>query len=56
MANLVFQYIFRVPGEPNKFTVMWDYDNGLVRITPFFKACNYSKVRCLVIDTPHHFS
>lgn len=24
--------------------VMWDYQIGLVRITPFFKACDYSKV------------
>jgi hypothetical protein len=23
---------------------MWDYNVGLVRITPFFKSCNYSKV------------
>lgn len=26
---------------------MWDYNIGLVRITPFFKCCNYSKVRSL---------
>lgn len=25
---------------------MWDYNVGLVRMTPFFKACQYSKVRC----------
>jgi hypothetical protein len=25
---------------------MWDYNIGLVRITPFFKSCNYSKVCC----------
>jgi hypothetical protein len=24
---------------------MWDYNIGLVRITPFFKCCKYSKVR-----------
>ena len=24
---------------------MWDYNVGLVRITPFFKCCKYSKVR-----------
>ena len=24
---------------------MWDYQVGLVRITPFFKALKYSKVR-----------
>lgn len=23
---------------------MWDYQVGLVRITPFFKACGYAKV------------
>lgn len=42
--SIVFQYIFYVPGESTKYTVMWDYDNGLVRITPFFKACHYTKV------------
>lgn len=25
---------------------MWDYNVGLVRITPFFKCCKYSKVGC----------
>lgn len=30
--------------EERKFTIMWDYQNGLVRITPFFKACMYTKV------------
>ncbi|GAB7366208.1 hypothetical protein MBLNU230_g7768t1 [Neophaeotheca triangularis] len=41
----VFQYTFRVPDDPEKrvHTVMWDYQVGLVRITPFFKACKYSK-------------
>lgn len=23
---------------------MWDYNVGLVRMTPFFKSCKYSKV------------
>lgn len=23
---------------------MWDYNVGLVRMTPFFKCCNYPKV------------
>lgn len=23
---------------------MWDYNDGLVRITPFFKCLNYGKV------------
>ncbi|KAF1813790.1 hypothetical protein P152DRAFT_394050, partial [Eremomyces bilateralis CBS 781.70] len=39
----VFQYTFQLPGEDKKYTVMWDYNIGLVRITPFFKACKYSK-------------
>lgn len=43
----MFQYTFRVPDDPEKrtHTVMWDYQVGLVRITPFFKACKYSKVK-----------
>lgn len=40
----VFQYIFKVPGDDKDYTVMWDYNIGLVRITPFFKCCKYSKV------------
>ncbi|RDW91905.1 hypothetical protein BP5796_01299 [Coleophoma crateriformis] len=39
----VFQYEFQVPGDDKIFTVMWDYNIGLVRITPFFKCCKYSK-------------
>ncbi|CZR62189.1 uncharacterized protein PAC_12086 [Phialocephala subalpina] len=39
----VFQYIFKVPGDEKEYTVMWDYNIGLVRITPFFKCCKYSK-------------
>ena len=41
---LVFQYIFRLPDDEKDYTVMWDYNVGLVRITSFFKCCNYSKV------------
>ncbi|THW81402.1 hypothetical protein D6D18_08825 [Aureobasidium pullulans] len=42
----LFQYTFSLPDEPNKtYTVMWDYQIGLVRITPFFKACNYPKTQ-----------
>ncbi|KAJ4410005.1 hypothetical protein N0V82_009339 [Gnomoniopsis sp. IMI 355080] len=40
----VFQYIFKVPGDETEYTVMWDYNIGLVRMTPFFKCCKYSKV------------
>ncbi|KAL0933202.1 APSES transcription factor Xbp1 [Colletotrichum truncatum] len=39
----VFKYEFKVPGEDIDFTVMWDYNVGLVRMTPFFKCCKYSK-------------
>ncbi|POS80656.1 hypothetical protein DHEL01_v200942 [Diaporthe helianthi] len=39
----VFQYIFKVPGDDTEYTVMWDYNVGLVRMTPFFKCCKYSK-------------
>ena len=45
-TTAVFQYTFQVPNDPaeTEYTVMWDCDNGLTRITPFFKACNHSKV------------
>ncbi|KAK5660492.1 hypothetical protein OQA88_13040 [Cercophora sp. LCS_1] len=39
----VFQYEFHVPGHEKPYTVMWDYHIGLVRMTPFFKCCGYSK-------------
>jgi hypothetical protein len=39
----VFQYTFKLPGEEREYVVMWDYNIGLVRITPFFKCCKYSK-------------
>ncbi|OCK76325.1 DNA-binding domain of Mlu1-box binding protein MBP1, partial [Lepidopterella palustris CBS 459.81] len=39
----VFQYTYKVPGDDREYTVLWDYNIGLVRITPFFKCCKYSK-------------
>ncbi|KAI1333072.1 hypothetical protein F5Y16DRAFT_414842 [Xylariaceae sp. FL0255] len=39
----VFQYIFKVPGNEAEYAVMWDYNVGLVRMTPFFKCCKYPK-------------
>ncbi|KAH6659691.1 hypothetical protein BKA67DRAFT_652915 [Truncatella angustata] len=39
----VFQYVFKVPGDDIEYAVMWDYNVGLVRMTPFFKCCKYSK-------------
>ncbi|KXJ95642.1 hypothetical protein Micbo1qcDRAFT_201004 [Microdochium bolleyi] len=39
----VFQYTFTYPPGKNTYTVMWDYNVGLVRITPFFKCCGHPK-------------
>ncbi|KAI9711303.1 MAG: hypothetical protein M1820_002290 [Bogoriella megaspora] len=41
----VYQYKFdyKVRGSTRTFDVLWDYNVGLVRITPFFKALGYSK-------------
>ncbi|KAH6687730.1 hypothetical protein F5X68DRAFT_261097 [Plectosphaerella plurivora] len=39
----VFKYDFKVPGSDTTYTVMWDYNIGLVRMTPFFKCCKYGK-------------
>ncbi|KAL4963055.1 putative APSES transcription factor Xbp1 [Aspergillus stella-maris] len=39
----VFQYTFQLPGEDKQWTVMWDYNIGLVRITHLFKCNDYSK-------------
>ncbi|MCJ1359079.1 MAG: hypothetical protein MMC33_009079 [Icmadophila ericetorum] len=40
----VYQYTFKLPeDESNTWTVMWDYNIGLVRITPFFKCQQYPK-------------
>ncbi|KAI1756935.1 hypothetical protein F4782DRAFT_548026 [Xylaria castorea] len=39
----VFQYVFKVPGDDAEYAVMWDYNIGLVRMTPFFKCCKYPK-------------
>ncbi|KAH6633202.1 hypothetical protein C7974DRAFT_433317 [Boeremia exigua] len=39
----VFQYTYKRPGEDKEYVVVWDYNIGLVRMTPFFKSCKYSK-------------
>jgi hypothetical protein len=44
LTRVVFQYTFMIPDDPKEYTVMWDYNIGLVRITPFFKSCKYQKV------------
>lgn len=41
---LVFQYTFKCNVAGKAWTVMWDYNIGLVRITPFFKALGCGKV------------
>ncbi|TWU76473.1 hypothetical protein ED733_007235 [Metarhizium rileyi] len=38
-----FRYTFQIPTNPAIFTVMWDYNIGLVRMTPFFKCMGYPK-------------
>jgi hypothetical protein len=40
----VFQYQFRVPWDEEKnYTMLWDYNTGLVRTTPLFKCCGFGK-------------
>ncbi|KAJ5156834.1 hypothetical protein N7492_009637 [Penicillium capsulatum] len=39
----VFQYTFQIPGEDQVWTVMWDYNIGLVRTTHLFKCMNHTK-------------
>ncbi|KAF3482594.1 putative APSES transcription factor Xbp1 [Arthroderma uncinatum] len=39
----VFQYEFKIPGDDKVYTVMWDYNIGLVRTTSLFRCNNYSK-------------
>ncbi|OKL61494.1 hypothetical protein UA08_03334 [Talaromyces atroroseus] len=39
----VFQYTFRLPGDEKNWTVMWDYNIGLVRTTHLFKCNDYPK-------------
>ncbi|KAH6607637.1 hypothetical protein Trco_003950 [Trichoderma cornu-damae] len=41
----VFKYEFRLPGEEKTYTIMWDYNVGLVRMTPFFKCQGYPKTK-----------
>jgi len=40
-----------LPDDDVEYTVMWDYNVGLVRMTPFFKCCNYPKVRLPAVPT-----
>ncbi|KAK5044834.1 hypothetical protein LTR84_010372 [Exophiala bonariae] len=39
----VFQYTFKIPTESATYTMIWDYNIGLVRTTPLFKCGQYSK-------------
>ncbi|KAL6247020.1 hypothetical protein RBB50_006327 [Rhinocladiella similis] len=39
----VFQYQFKIPNDPTTYTMLWDYNIGLVRTTPLFKCGRYSK-------------
>lgn len=44
-SSVVFQYQFKIPNDPTTYTMLWDYNIGLVRTTPLFKCGRYSKVR-----------
>lgn len=54
----VMQYTFVLPGTDSEFAVLWDYQNGMVQITPFFKALNHVKVstHCIVDIAPHELT
>ncbi|KAI4658139.1 uncharacterized protein J4E79_007120 [Alternaria viburni] len=39
----MFQYTYKRPDDEKEYTVVWDYNVGLVRMTPFFKSLKYSK-------------
>ncbi|KAH7396641.1 hypothetical protein DE146DRAFT_614441 [Phaeosphaeria sp. MPI-PUGE-AT-0046c] len=39
----MFQYTYKIPGEDKEYVVVWDYNVGLVRMTPFFKSCKFTK-------------
>ena len=44
----VFQIEFLMPedGDTQRpYVILWDYNNGLVRMTPFFKCHKFAKVR-----------
>lgn len=41
---IVFQYTYKLPGEEKEYVVVWDYNVGLVRMTPFFKSLKFTKV------------
>lgn len=43
-TQAVFQYTFKIPEEEKVWTVMWDYNIGLVRTTHLFKCNNFPKV------------
>lgn len=44
LRAIVFHYTYKKPGEEKEYVVVWDYNVGLVRMTPFFKSCKHSKV------------
>lgn len=48
--RIVFQYTYKLPDEDKPYAVVWDYNIGLVRMTPFFKSCKYSKVGICFYD------
>ncbi|KAF4513566.1 hypothetical protein G6O67_000821 [Ophiocordyceps sinensis] len=47
-----FKYEFRVPGQQAAYKIMWDYNIGLVRMTPFFKSLGYPKPSQMLDKNP----
>lgn len=43
-TTIAFEYTVREPVGGKEFTISWDSNIGLVRMTPFFKMCGYLKV------------
>lgn len=40
----VFKYKFTMPATGTEYIIMWDYNDGLVRMTPFFRSLGHQKV------------
>ncbi|KAJ9620263.1 hypothetical protein H2203_008028 [Taxawa tesnikishii (nom. ined.)] len=39
----IFKYKFTMPATGTEYIIMWDYNDGLVRMTPFFRSLGHQK-------------